>query len=330
VDLWNFLSALSFLGLLAGDVSVERHAGFAERAVSADPANPTARYNRGEAYMALGRPEDALAEFATAAEHPEYRDRYYVHFALGINAYNLDRPEEARDAYRRAVELRPTARGFLYLADAHRRVGEEEEARTNYRRALQLQPTLVDAHRGYWYTEAPSHEPPRRSSWWFDPAYLVVARVLPRRARPRVLYRLVKTHYRRHPEDSRVHFMLGAHALLLELFDEAEERLQFAYDLLDGIDIEALARLIVVWALQGRLDEARDGLARLRAAPSLETGAAPVKVELARRAEDFLSPFLDRPDLTLLPGAQELHVELLQTFPEFFGDTHPAVGSSTA
>lgn len=325
VDLWNFLSAISFLGLLAGDVPVERHAQFAERAVSADPDNPTARYNLGEAYMALGRPEDALEAFTAVSGHPEYRNRYYVHLARGIIAYNLDRPADARDAYRRAVELHPTARGYLYLADAHRRIGEEDKARKNYRRALQLQPTLVDAHRGYWYVERSGDGLPRVSSWWLDVAYRVLAWVLPRR--PRVLYRLVKLHYRLYPEDSRVHFMLGAHALLLERFEEAEERLQFAYELLDGADIEALARLIIVWALQGRREEAREGLATLRRAPSLETGTAPNAEELAQRAGNLLSPFLDRSELTMLPGAEELHVDISETFPDVFGDMGRALAA---
>ena len=325
VELWNFLSAVSFLGLLAGDVPVERHAEFAERAVAADADNPTARYNFAEAYMALGRAEDALEAFTAVSEHPEYRDRHYVHWARGIIAYNLGRPVEARDAYARTVALYPSARGHLYLADAHRRVGEEAEARRNYRRALQLQPTLVDAHRGYWYVEDPDDEMPSVSSWWLDAAYLLIAHLSPRRVRHWALYRLVRLHYRLYPEDSRVHFMLGAHALLLQRFEEAEERLQFAYDLLDGIDIEALARLIIVWALQGRHDEARDGLATLRGAPSLETGAPPTDEDLAQRVGNLLSPFLDRPELTLLPGAEELRVDMVEAFPEVFGDTDPAL-----
>ena len=324
-DLWNFLTAMSFLGLLAKEVSVERHAEFAERAVAADPDDPTARYNLGEAYTALGRTEDALEAFTKVSEHPEYRDRYYVHWARGILAYNLGRPGEARAAYARAVELHPSARGHLYLADAQRRVGEEADARTNYRRALQLQPTLVDAHRGYWYVEDPTGEPPAVSSWWFDAVYHVLARVLPRRVGIPALYWLVRVHYRRHPEDSRVHFMLGAHALLLGRFEEAEERLRFAYDLVDGVDLEALARLVIVWALQGRHDEARDGLATLRGAPNPETGGPPAEDDLAQRVGNLLSPFIDRPELTALPGAEELRGDIVETFPEVFDRTNIAL-----
>ena len=196
----------------------------------------------------------------------------------------------------------------------------------NYRRALRLQPTLVDAHRGYWYID----EPPAKPSWWFDRAYLSLARLLPRRARHRVLYGLVKLHYRRHPEDSRVHFMLGAHALALGRLDEAEERLQFAYDLLDGVDTEALARLIIVWALQGRLDDARDGLVRLRDVPSPETGETAGGQELAARAVDLISPFVDQPGLTVLDGAEDLRVEVLQVFPEVFAGADSAGAGSGA
>lgn len=315
-DLWSFLAALSFLGHLSGEVPIDRYVRFAERAVAADPSSPVAHYNLGEAYFAIGRPGDALVELTTAAKHPDYRDRYYVHLARGMAAYNSDRPEDARDAYALSVSLRASARGFLYLGDAHRRLGDETEARVNYARALRLQPTLVDAHRGYWYTEDPAIEPPKRLSWWFDPAYRVLSVVRPRRLGYRTLYWLVKLQYRLHPEDSRVHFMLGSHALLLEYFEEAEERLRFAYDLFEGADLEALARLIVLWGLEGRLDEVREGLATLREAPSLETGTAPAAEELLARARNLLLPFVDRPELTTRPYADDLLREFKNSFPE--------------
>lgn len=328
VDLWNFLSVVSFVGLLAGEVSIARHASIAERAVAADAEDPTARYNLGEVYMALGRADEALQQFEFVAAHPEYRDRYYVHLARGIIAYNLDRSEEARDAYRRAVELRPTAQGFLYLADAHRRLGEESEARKNYRRALQAQPTLTDAHRGYWYAEKPTDELPGRSSWWFDPAFHMLSQLRPRQPRHLALYWLLRVHYRLHPEDSRIHFMLGASALLRERFVEAEERLQFAYDLMRGVDLEALASLALVRGLQGRLDEARNDLTELRDAPNAETGEAPGHGEHLQRVGYLLSPMADRPSLTLLPHADELATAMTETFPGIFGEIGTPAGSS--
>ena len=316
VDLWNFASALSFLGLLAGEVSVERHASFAQRAVGADPEDPTARYNLGEAYMALDRPEEALNEFARASEHPECRDRYYVHFARGIIAYNLDRAEEARDAYRRATELHPTARGFLYLADAHRRVGEKDEARKNYRRALQLQPTLVDAHRGYWYDLPPSEEAPLVL---FDRLCGLIGRSPgfgTRRWRRKLYLPLLRWHYRRHPEDSRIHFMLGAHCLLEGDLETAEERLQFANDLLDGVDWEALARLALVRVQQGRYAEARADLKALHDAPSLETKTPPSAKELDQRLMNLLLPTFEEPRLIAEGRGEQFWHMLLDVFGE--------------
>lgn len=122
--------------------------------------------------------------------------------------------------------------------------------------------------------------------------------------------------------------MLGAHALLLERFEEAEERLRFANELVGGTDFEALARLVIVWALQGRIDEARDGLADLREAPDLETGGPPEHEQLVARVVNLLSPFFDRPELTTLPGAEELRVEVVNTFPEVFGDSDAALTSA--
>lgn len=316
VDLWNFLCALSFLGFLAGEVSLERHASFADRAIAADPENPTARYNLGEANMARGRPDEALDEFARASEHPEYRDRYYVHFARGIIAYNLDRAEEARDAYRRATELRPTARGFLYLADAHRRVGEDDEARANYRRALQLQPTLVDAHRGYWYKLPAGEEAPLVL---FDRLYFLIG-TFPgwgtRRWRRSLYLPLLRWHYRRHPEDSRIHFMLGAHSLLEGDLETAEERLQFAYDLVDGVDWEALARLALLKVQQGRYPEARADLKALHDAPSLETAAPPSAKELDQRLTNLLLPTFEEPRLIAEGRGEQFWQMLVDVFGE--------------
>jgi tetratricopeptide (TPR) repeat protein len=96
--------------------------------------------------------------------------RSYVQMARGIAAYNIGENETARNAYARAAELRSSVRGHLYLADAHRRVGDEQRARRHSLRALKMQPTLVDARRGYWHAEAPGTEPPHPAPWFDRPS----------------------------------------------------------------------------------------------------------------------------------------------------------------
>ena len=129
-------------------------------------------------------------------------------------------------------------------------------------------------------------------------------------------YRLLRRHYRRHPEDARVHFMLGTHAVLLLRLDEAEERLQFAYDVMWGADLQALARLSLVWALKGEPEKAREGVVRIRGAPSIATGRPPTEQELVERAFDLLSPFMELPQVTIEPGAEDFHRASVEVFPE--------------
>jgi tetratricopeptide (TPR) repeat protein len=317
VDLWNFLTSLAYVALVNDEISPDRRAAFAQHAVDADPSNGTARYNLGEVFMASDQHGRALTQFAAAVDDPEYADRHYAHLARGIAAYNAGQNETARDSYARAVELRPSARGHLYLGDAHRRIGDEDQARANYLRALKLQPALADALRGYWCTEDPAVGPPPPPPW-MDAVFLTITRlplVVPR-TKIALRYRLLRRHYRRHPEDARIHFMLGTHAALLLRLDEAEERLQFAYDVMWGADLPALARLSLVWALKGEPEKAREGVVRIREAPNIVTSGPPTEQELVERAFDLLSPLFELPELTVEPGAEEFHETVVDVFPE--------------
>ena len=139
---------------------------------------------------------------------------------------------------------------------------------------------------------------------------------MPKRLKIKVLRWVLRAHYRLHPEDSRIHFMLGAHALLDGDLEVAEERLQFAYDLLNGVDLEALARLAVVWSVKGEDDRAREALDRFANAPNLKTGQAPDQDELRRRFRNFLLPFAEDSDLLgeaapLLEYAEEVFSAVL-------------------
>jgi len=229
-DLWSFLVGVAFLGGIDGSVPVEDRLKFARNAVEAAPGDATARYNLGEAYMAADRPEDALLEFDLAASDPDYTERYYLQLNRGMLNYNAGRFEAARDQYQAAADLQRSAEVHLFLGDAHRQLGDHDAARANYLLALHEQPTLVDAHRGYWYVLQPG-QVPEDNAPGFDRGYSVINR-LPRwlgtHWRHRVFAWWLRRHYRRHPEDTRIHFMLGAHALLAGDLETAEERLQFA------------------------------------------------------------------------------------------------------
>lgn len=151
-DLWNACHLLGFLCQQPTRQSARRQVRFAERAVRAGPEDPMAHYNLGEAFATVGEPSKALAEFAAAVESPEYANRHYAHSAMGMVHYNAGRYSDACEAYQRSVFLRPSSQGHVLLADSYRQLGENDEARFHYREALVLDPSLVDAHRGYWFS----------------------------------------------------------------------------------------------------------------------------------------------------------------------------------
>jgi len=321
-ELWNFIVAMAFLGMNAGDVTTAEFLRYAKRAVASDPTDAVARYNLGEALLAAGEPARALVEFDDLVSDPEYSKRPYLHLNRGIVHYNAGRFQKALDAYQEALALQQRSSvNHLYVADTYRQLGLVDEARRHYLRALHLQPDLVDAHRGYWFIlkdEAAPHNP----APWFDRAFLAVDQLrrfpVLRALRRPLLRRLLVRHYRRHPEDSRIHYMLGARALLDGRLEMAEERLTFANELLDGHDLEAQARLAIVYAMQGRAQDAKqviDALWWNAPPPGLS------KQDFRRAlAASFFSPFLDEPEIGARPGVDWVFGQFFEIFKPVIGD----------
>jgi tetratricopeptide (TPR) repeat protein len=320
-DLWNFATMVNALADVRDSAWATRQLVLARRAVTVGPS-PVARYNLGQALMVNGHPHEALAQFDRIADDPLYADRFHLHFGRGVIAYNIRRFETARDSYQRATQLRTHARAHLYLADALRATGDEDEAHKHYREALLIEPTLVPAHRGYWFSR-PEDDPEIRRTLLFDrianPLINVTGKGKPwrrRLVRP-ILWRMLRWQHRRHPEDSRVHFMLGAYALLRGDYEVAEERLRFALEL-NPADLEAQARLAVVRAFMGDLDETEFLVREIRDAPRLPTapGAhSPVPQDSASARLWMLAvPFFDEPRLETRPHADELHSLLEDCF----------------
>ena len=308
-DVWTTGVLLSFLSQRDTKAAIKQRVRFARRAVQASPDDPTARYNLGAALLTAGKSGSALAEYRLAAEHAAYRDRAYVHMDVGVLAYNAGDMITAAAAYRRVVELQPTARGHLYLADALRRLGDEHGARENYLAALRRDRRLVDAHRGYWYVLPPGAEETTPRFLYDRVAVPLLAwsdgltQVWRRRLVRPLIWRLALHHHRSHPEDSRLYFSLGAYALVRGKPELAEEMLTFAIRLLPA-DLQARARLAAVLGLQGRESEAAAELRRIKQAPLMPgTPGDPgfpyaVPDGAAARALDLWMPFLDEPKLT--------------------------------
>jgi tetratricopeptide (TPR) repeat protein len=113
----------------------------------------------GNVYHALGRYEEAMAEFQWAIElGPQNATPYN---GLGLTYYNLGRHEEAAAAYQRAIELDPqyaTPHNNLGLVYAAQR--RYEKAVAAYQRAIELDPQYATPHNnlGLVYAAQGHHE----------------------------------------------------------------------------------------------------------------------------------------------------------------------------
>jgi tetratricopeptide (TPR) repeat protein len=320
-DLWNALLSFALLLKASGELESKQFLEYAQRGVRSDPSDSQSRYNLAEAYMANGEVDKGLAEFEALTEDEEYRQRPYLFMGIGVIHYNHTRDfSQARDAYERAAELKPSPQAFLYLADAQRSLGEDDSARENYQKALMLDPTLVDAHRGYTGVAGGAGVAPPLFNRVVSAMAEARTSPLPlnRILRP-LLWRLLLWHYKRHPEDSRLHYMLGYCALLREEFDFAIERLIYAFKLFEGADLEALAVAATAMGLKGDTDACRDALKTLRTSPIRPGMAALTGADdsIAQRLSTVFSPFNWEPRLLELQTTGSLEQALNGVFPDY-------------
>lgn len=260
------------------------------RAIDLDPDNELLHLWLSDALIENRKPDQALEQLNWLKDHNYLLEHDgEIAFRAGVIEYNRGNFEAAMDHYLDSSIFNPTPHTFLYLADAYQRLGHIGAAKYNYREALRLEPELVEAHRGYWWDVHPTKE---RKPAPFDRAFGVIKRIpgLPRGLKIRMLYRRGRAHYRRHPEDSHIHFMLGAQALLLGDLETAEKRLLFAKEIVGGYDTEAIARLVLVAM---KKDEDAVAGVRLEELRAVQIGGPPGVNELIGRVVDVYSPILE-------------------------------------
>jgi tetratricopeptide (TPR) repeat protein len=306
---------ISMVGLQSGQVTPLKAVNECRRAVEANPKNETVRVWLADALTGHRKSDEALEELRKLKEMNFLLEHdWQIILREGAIEYNRGNYEAARDYYEDLVAIHPTTRAHLYYADALVNLDEIDLARYHYREALRLQPDLVDAHRGYWWKVPKGQEP----KLLFDRLYRFVNKVkpLPKRWRFKLLYRLARWHFKRHPEDSRVHFMLGSHALLLRDLETAEERLLFANELFSGNDTEAMNRLAILALMKDQDGKATEWLERSRAVPTLGRSGLSVHEELKGRAVNVYLPVLDEPKLLSFEQGQRLVQMIEAIYPD--------------
>jgi tetratricopeptide (TPR) repeat protein len=107
------------------------------RAIELDPKYALAWNNRGAAYLELGQPDKAVADCSRAVELTPKAGSYWK--TLGMAHYRAGDWKAAVAALDKSRELRPGGDGVvqLFLAMAHRKLGNSDEARKAYDQAVQ-------------------------------------------------------------------------------------------------------------------------------------------------------------------------------------------------
>jgi tetratricopeptide (TPR) repeat protein len=107
------------------------------RALELDPVYDKALYNRGVVLLRAGESEAALEMFTRLGELEA--DSYRVHFNSGVCLFNLERYDEALQAYEAALELDETAAVWTNMGHVFDRLGEKAEAQHCFKEARRLQ-----------------------------------------------------------------------------------------------------------------------------------------------------------------------------------------------
>ena len=112
--------------------------------LTSDPGLLAATYaNLGTAYRSLGEDEKARTSYDQALQlNP---NQYNAYLGRGELLEKQSRMEDAISNYSKAVELRPTDKGFLLLGRAFERTGRRSEALAAYQAALKLSPEMPEA-----------------------------------------------------------------------------------------------------------------------------------------------------------------------------------------
>lgn len=128
------------LVLLNLDRPVDAQAEF-QTAIDLDKTSPDLQHNVGVALAQQKRFDDAIAAYKKALTFPTYTTPEVAYYNMGEAYIRLGKPQEAEESFRAAIQLEPTMVAAHYgLGLALSQGGRKDEARAAFRQARDLDP----------------------------------------------------------------------------------------------------------------------------------------------------------------------------------------------
>jgi Tfp pilus assembly protein PilF len=112
-----------------------------QTAIDLDKTSPDLQHNFGIALAQQSRFDDAIAAYKKALSFPTYTTPEVAYYNMGEAYIRLNKPQEAQESFRAAIQLEPTLVAAQYgLGLALSQGGRNDEAKVAFRRARDLDP----------------------------------------------------------------------------------------------------------------------------------------------------------------------------------------------
>jgi Tfp pilus assembly protein PilF len=112
-----------------------------QKAIDLHKTSPDLQHNLGIALAQQNRFDDAIAAYKKALTYPTYTTPEVAYYNMGEAYIRLGKPQEAQESFRAAIQLEPTMVAAHYgLGLALSQGGRRDEAKAAFRQARDLDP----------------------------------------------------------------------------------------------------------------------------------------------------------------------------------------------
>jgi len=119
-----------------------------QKATEKNPDYAGAWFNLGVTYAELGRHQDAIEAYKQAIRiKPDLANEHYTHKNLGAAYSELGRWQDAIEAYKQVIRIKPDDAAAHYdLGVTYAELGRHQDAIEAYKQAIRIKPDFAEAH----------------------------------------------------------------------------------------------------------------------------------------------------------------------------------------